>query len=241
MMQKTDSEYLLCEKNGVYYTLMAVSGFYGAFTYLLRGGVFCNAQTGNVLLMGLAFGSGEWGRALYYLIPIFAYILGSFLSELLPTPVKHGLRIRWETLLMGIEICVVLFLGFLPESMPVQISQVAVNFIASMQYNTFREAQGTPVATTFATNHIRQISVCLSDELKSIGKNDKSHRIKLKKHFFMLTSFFVGSSVGAVFCNLWDGKAILLTIIPLCNLFVLFLNDDLASGKENLERKPMGH
>lgn len=241
MMQKTDNEYLLCEKNWVYYTLMAISGFYGAFTYLLRGGVFCNAQTGNVLLMGLAFGAGEWGKALYYLIPIFAYILGSFLSELLPNPVKHKLSIRWETLLMIVEMCVVLFLGLLPESTPVQVSQVAVNFIASMQYNTFRQAQGTPVATTFATNHIRQISVGLAAELHHIGNSDKNHRVKLKKHFFMVVMFFVGASVGTVLCNVFRGKAILFTLIPLCHLFLRFLNDDLAYGKENLERKPMGH
>lgn len=241
MRQKNDNEYLLCEKNWVYYTLMAVSGFYGAFTYLLRGGVFCNAQTGNVLLMGLAFGAGKWSKALYYLIPIFAYILGSFLSELLPNPVKHKLSIRWETLLMGVEMCVVLFLGFLPESAPMQISQIAVNFIASMQYNTFRQAQGTPVATTFATNHIRQISVALAAELKGGDDKDKSHRVKLKKHFFMVVSFFVGASVGTVLCNAFQGKAILFTLIPLCHLFILFANEDFRYGKENLERKPMGH
>lgn len=74
----SDNKYLLCEQNWVYYTLMMVSGFYGAFTYLLRGNVFCNAQTGNVVLMGLALGLGKWMEALYYLIPISAYLLGGF-------------------------------------------------------------------------------------------------------------------------------------------------------------------
>lgn len=47
-------EYLMCEKNWVFYTLILISGYYGAFTYVLRGSVFCNAQTGNVVLMGMA-------------------------------------------------------------------------------------------------------------------------------------------------------------------------------------------
>ena len=147
--------FLMCERNWVYDVLMAVAGFFGAYTYLLRGNVFCNAQTGNVVLMGLALGAGEWGQALYYLIPISAYILGALVSELLPNPVKRRLPLRWDTLLIAIEMLAAALVGLIPLSAPVQISQVAINFIASMQYNTFRQAEGVPMATTFATNHIR--------------------------------------------------------------------------------------
>lgn len=237
----SENKYLLCERNWVYYTLIMISGFYGAFTYLLRGNVFCNAQTGNVVLMGLAFGLGKWQEALYYLIPISAYLLGTIFSELLPNPIKHTFKIRWDTLLIGVEMCVVIFLGFLPEDMPVQISQVAINFIASMQYNTFRQAQGTPVATTFATNHIRQIGVGLAIELKHIKKSDKTHREKLIKHGCMLVFFFLGAVVGTVFCNMWLGRAIWLTLAPLGLLFVLLVREDLSGDSEKLERKPNGH
>ncbi len=182
---KRNNEYLLCEQNWVYYTLIMVSGFWGAFTYLLRGNVFCNAQTGNVVLLGLAIGSGKVRQAIYYLIPISAYLAGAFLSEILPNPIKHSMQIRWDTLLIGVEILAVVILGFIPESFPVQISQVAINFIASMQFNTFRQAQGTPMATTFATNHIRQIGIGLAKEIQHWDKADKSHRIKLEKHFSM--------------------------------------------------------
>lgn len=236
-----EKKYLLCEKNWVYYFLMMVSGVYGAFTYLLRGNVFCNAQTGNILLMGLAFGSGKWQKALYYLFPFMAYFLGSFVSELLPNPVKRIFKIRWETLLIGIEVCAVLFLGFLPETAPVQISQLCVNFIASMQYNTFRQAQGVPMATTFATNHVRQIAVGIATELRHRNNEDKSHRIKFKKHLCMLIFFFAGVVIGTVCCNLWQGKAILIALIPLVVLFVLFVREDLRYGKQILSQKPHGH
>ena len=70
---KSKNEYLLCERDWVYFTLITVSGFWGAFTYLLRGNVFCNAQTGNVVLLGIALGAGEIKRAVYYLIPGLLY------------------------------------------------------------------------------------------------------------------------------------------------------------------------
>lgn len=57
------SGFLMCERNWIYDTLIAVAGFFGAYTYLLRGNVFCNAQTGNVVLMGMALGAGKWREA----------------------------------------------------------------------------------------------------------------------------------------------------------------------------------
>ena len=235
------TEFLTCERNWVYFTLTAVAGFWGAYTYLLRGNVFCNAQTGNVVLMGLALGPAKWGEALYYLIPLSAYILGAFVSELVPNPIKHRLLIRWDTLLIGIEILAVLFLGLLPESAPVQIAQVVINFIASMQYNTFRQAEGIPVATTFATNHIRQIGVGLAKELRHRRTGDKSHREKLAKHSEMLFFFAAGAVVGTVFCHLLVGRAIWITALPMAVIFFSLLHADLTTERALVERKPSGH
>ena len=231
----------MCERKWIFYTLMAVAGFFGAFTYLLRGNVFCNAQTGNVVLMGMAVGSGKWSEALYYLIPIFAYTAGAFISELFPNTIKHHLPMRWDTLLIAIEMLVVLGLGAVPESAPVQISQVAINFIASMQYNTFRQAEGVPMATTFATNHIRQIGVGLAKEVHHLFSKNKSHRKKLLQHAQMLLFFVLGAVVGTVFCNLFLGKAILITLIPLGVIFCLLLHADLTTEKDMTEKKPAGH
>ena len=210
-----DKYYLTCERNWVYFTLICVAGFWGAYTYLLRGSIFCNAQTGNVVLMGLALGSAEWGKALYYLVPISAYILGAFVSELLPNPIKHRFFVRWDTVLIFIEMAAVLILGFIPDSAPVQISQVIINFLASMQYNTFRQAEGVAVATTFVT--------------------------KWARHAGMLFFFAVGAVVGTVFCHLIAGKAIWVTILPLAVIFVTLLHADLTTEKELFEQKPSGH
>lgn len=239
--EKNERYFLMCERKWVFHILMVVAGFFGAYTFLLRGNVFCNAQTGNVVLMGMAFGAKKWGEGFYYLIPISAYLMGAFVSEMLPNPVKRHFPIRWDTLLIAVEMLVVIGLGFVPESAPVQISQVAINFIASMQYNTFRQAEGVPMATTFATNHIRQIGVGLAKEIQHRHSEDKSHREKLQKHFEMLVFFVVGSVVGTIFCNLFVGKAIWGTLIPLGVIFYTLLHADLTIEKDMLERKPAGH
>ena len=237
----TDNYFLMCERKEIFHLLTAIGGFFGAYTFLLRGNVFCNAQTGNVVLMGMALGTGKWGEGLYYLIPISAYLLGAFVSELLPNPVKKHLPIRWDTLLIGIEMVAVIILGFIPLSAPVQISQITINFVASMQYNTFRQAEGIPGATTFATNHIRQIGVGLAKELKHHNAQDKPHRKGLCEHFAMLAYFLAGSFIGTIICNIAAEKAIWATLVPLGIILVIFLYADFVSERSLKERKPVGH
>ena len=231
----------MCERKWIYNILIAVAGVFGAYTFLLRGNVFCNAQTGNVVLMGMAIGAGKWQEALYYLIPISAYLLGAFISELVPNFVKHHPPIRWDTLFIGIEMIAVLLLGFVPDSAPVQIAQVAINFIASMQYNTFRQSEGVPMATTFATNHIRQIGIGLAKEVKHRHAKEKTHRQKLFRHSEMLLFFLLGASIGTLFCNILAGKAIWITLIPLSILFISLFHADITTEKNMVERKPAGH
>ena len=149
-------EYLACERREVFILLMFAAGMMGAYTFILRGGVFCNAQTANFVMMGVSLGTGKFSQGLYYLIPITAYFAGTILSELLPNPVKRIHLFRWDTYLVAFEIFVLFIVGWIPLTVNHHVVQVMINFIASMQYNTFRQAESIPMATTFCTNHLRQ-------------------------------------------------------------------------------------
>ena len=66
-------------KPGILYSDYGIR-FLGSIYLFVEGNVFCNAQTGNVVLLGLAIGSGKVRQAIYYLIPISAYLAGAFIS-----------------------------------------------------------------------------------------------------------------------------------------------------------------
>lgn len=238
---KKNENFLECERWWIYVTLMFVAGFYGAFTYAVRGGVFCNAQTANFVLFAMALGNKNLWHALYYFIPMGAYLLGSVISEIVATPIKRRLHIRWDTILILVEICAVLFLGFLPETAPFQISQVIINFICSMQYNTFRNAQDIPMATTFCTNHLRQTGIALAEVAmhRSTNTSDALHR--LYTHLEMLAVFVIGGICATALCHLFRGKAIFFTLIPLLIAFADLLYADLKKEKNKLNQVPRGH
>ena len=231
-------KYLVCERRSVFALLTLSAGMMGAYTFNLRGGVFCNAQTANVVLMAIAFGAGNWSEGGYYLIPISAYLAGAFLSEILPSPVRRFGFLRWDTYLVAFE-CVALFaIGFIPLSWPHHLVQVLVNFIASMQYNTFRQAEGIPMATTFCTNQLRQVGVGFAKMLRK-GDRDGLHRAL----FFlgMLGCFFAGGVLSTVASHLLFAKAIWLNLIPLGIVLVRLVRADLVEEKELLSQKPAGH
>lgn len=238
MRNNNNDQFLECEKRWVFLLLMMSGGLMGAFTYSIRGNIFCNAQTGNFVLLGMAVGNGEWQQAAYLLIPISAYWIGAVVSEVLPRPVKKVGFLRWDTLLVGFEILVLILLGFLPESAPYQISQVAINFICSMQYNTFRQAEGIPMATTFCTNHLRQIGINL---VKWIRKSDASCKERFLTHIEMLSMFLAGAIIGTVLCRLVLGKAIWGAAVILMIVFIDLIRADRTKEKGMLERVPHGH
>lgn len=237
-MDSKRSNYLECERWWVFALLMVVGGYFGAFTYTLRGGVFCNAQTANFVLMAMELGNGQFLGAVYYLIPMSAYFAGAILSELLPSHVKKSGWIRWDTLLVAIELVIVIGLGFLPESAPFQISQIAINFICSMQYNTFRQAEGIPMATTFCTNHLRQIGICVTKWGK---KRERLYLKRMVRHLGMLGFFVLGATISTIFCNIWKGHAIWGAGILLIIVFADLIRADITHGKEELSRVPLGH
>ena len=53
-------------------------GLMDAYSYLLRGQVFANAQTGNMLLLGVHASQGNWAMCLKYVFPISFFALGIF-------------------------------------------------------------------------------------------------------------------------------------------------------------------
>ena len=97
--------------------LAATGGFLDAYTYVARGRVFANAQTGNLVLLGLrAFETDP--QALRYLVPVCAFVLGIVLSEFLKARKRALHPVNWRQAVLGVEALVLVAAAFLPERAP---------------------------------------------------------------------------------------------------------------------------
>jgi uncharacterized membrane protein YoaK (UPF0700 family) len=60
-----------------------VGGYLDAYSYLARGHVFANAQTGNVVLFGVRAAAGDWTSAYKTIPAILAFMCGVAVARLL--------------------------------------------------------------------------------------------------------------------------------------------------------------
>ena len=58
-----------------------MGGFFDAYTFVNCGGIFANAQTGNLIFVGIDLIEGNFGEVLHYLIPIFSFVVGVLVSK----------------------------------------------------------------------------------------------------------------------------------------------------------------
>ena len=90
-------------------------GLQDAYTYLCRGKVFANAQTGNIVLFSAYLFDGDWTHSRRYLVPVLSFMLGIFVAECIHRHFKHMERVHWRQLILLAEIVLLFLVGFLPQ------------------------------------------------------------------------------------------------------------------------------
>ena len=196
------------ERLWLFCMLMLIAGFWGGFTYSLRGKVFVNAQTGNLVFLSLGIASWDTTLIKNALATFFAYFLGIITAELISKEINKVSFLIWERILLFFSLIVTICLGFIPETAPFEFTNFSIAFTAAMQFNTFERAHGMGMATPFCTNHVKQASANLIRFLKTRDSNKL--RISLS-HLSMILSFVTGATLSIFLGKIFLGKALWLS------------------------------
>lgn len=169
-------------------------GLQDAYTYNIRGKVFANAQTGNVVLMSQSFMTGEIHRGLRYMCPLIAFALGIFIAERIENKYKDIKSLHWRQIIIIIEMIVLATVGFMPSALDMPANMM-VSFACAMQVQTFRTVRGYGYASTMCIGNLRSGTESFSQFLR-----DKNRDALYKSlHFFGIILFFaVGAGFGGV-------------------------------------------
>ena len=117
--------------------LALCGGFLDAYTYITRGGVFANAQTGNIVLMGINIAKGDFERVIHYVVPILAFALGILISEVIKATLKKNTHMHWRQIIVLAEIIILIICGFIPSGKGNTFVNVMVSFVCSLQVESF--------------------------------------------------------------------------------------------------------
>ncbi len=208
--------------------LLAVAGgFFDAYTYLCRGGVFANAQTGNIVLLGLELAEREWLRALAYLAPILAFALGVVVAEVVKRRGKArqagGAGMHWRQVIVLAEFVLLAVAAFLPQRMNMAVN-ILISFVCAMQVEAFRKVRGSAFATTMCTGNLRS-----GTELLVIWRQTgDANAARKARHYYCIILFFIlGAALGAVCTDTLGERALLITCVPLLAVFgIMFIREE---------------
>ena len=200
-------------------TLLAVvGGFLDAYTYLVRGGVFANAQTGNIVLLGVNFAEGNYSKVLHYFIPILAFAFGILTAELIKSKLKNNMLVHWRQIIILIELIFLFVSSFVESGVGNAAVNTIVSFVCALQVESFRAVNGNAVATTMCTGNLRSGTEQMFIAMKN---KDKQHLKKALVYYIIIAAFVCGAVLGAFIIKLLGIKAILVACVPLLISFVL--------------------
>ena len=124
--------------------------------YISRGGVFANAQTGNIVLLGIHIAQQNFEKITTYTLPILAFMVGVMITEIVKLNFRYSTKIHWRQIVIALEILVLLAVSFVPEGICNDLVNTAVSFVCSMQVESFRAfGGGKKYATTMCTGNLR--------------------------------------------------------------------------------------
>ncbi len=202
--------------------LAVVGGFLDAYTFISRDGVFANAQTGNVVLLAVKVASGEWRGLLQFILPIFAFILGVLVSEIVKIPqIRQALHSYRRSILI-LECLVLAIVGFLPNNVPNTVVTVCISFVSSLQISTFNKLDKWAYNSTMTTGNLRTAT-----RAAYVGFTDHNQEAKkqFKEFSGIIFAFLLGAMTGTVTTNYMGDTSIWIASGLLVIALILYHRD----------------
>jgi len=203
--------------------LTLTNGFMDAHTYYVRGGVFANVQTANVIFFAIDMSQRTVAAALAHVWPILAFVAGILVastikSERAEQVISHPLR--WT---MAVQVMALIVIGFVPVTVAHSYVTVPIAFLAAVQVGLFRNVGDLaylPVATT--GNLMRFVE---SGYDGVVGRSPDARRTS-RVYGTLILAFAGGALVGAFASRAWGAHAVWVAAAALAVTLVLFIVDE---------------
>lgn len=186
--------------------LLSMSGgLMDTYSYLCLGGIFSNAQTGNLILLSVNISDGNYSVCLSYLYPIIAFITGIVFACMMSSLLPKKNSLHWEKGVIVIEI-ISLIVAFVLEPISKVIAAAVISFACGLQLEGFQNSFGIKVPTTMCIGNLRGAVHNITSFLFSYNRQQlRNAWIYLEA----IMAFLVGAVVESILLKGYGEKSIL--------------------------------
>ena len=204
--------------------LTVVGGFFDAYTFVNCDGIFANAQTGNLIFVGIDLIEGNFSEVLHYSIPILSFVIGVLVSKFIETKYKELSIFKHIYMLLLTQIAALIIISIKHEYFGVDIRPIVISFICAIQFDGFRKVNNLVFASVFCTGNLRSMSEHL---YKYFVLKKKESKIPFLIYLSVITVFLSGVILGAAMSKYLLHKAIIVPvfIISINLIFVTVINN----------------
>lgn len=197
--------------------VLALSGgLMDAYSYLGRGEVFANAQTGNILLLGVSLAQGSWGRCLHYALPVACFALGIAVAQALKLSARPG-RLHWRQAALALEAAILVAVSLLPTELNLWANSLT-SLACGIQVQAFRKMHGHAIATTMCIGNLRSGTQDLVTYLRT---RDRERLASGALYYLVIACFVVGAVAGSALLATAGLRAILASPVLLAVAFAI--------------------
>lgn len=210
--------------------LALVGGYLDIYSYLARGKVFANTQTGNLVLLGYHIAVGNMQKVVYYLLAISSFICGIWVAKIIEYKFQEGESLHWLHMILIVEIMGLFIVMFLPENTWNILANMIVSFVCALQVQGFRKVNGKAYSTIMFTGNLKNLADHFAEYYI---KRDQEALDGAKIYFGVISMFVIGGWLGALTTIAYKVKAVGLVNIILGIVFILLYLEKKALGRQN--------
>ena len=210
--------------------MAAAGGFMDAYSYLARGHVFANAQTGNMILLGIGLFNGDMTAISHYGTPILAFALGVAMAEVIRTQISKGhdsdRLFHWRQISVLAEMILLVCVSFLPQEVNL-LANSLTSLACGIQVESFRKIHGNGAATTMCIGNLRSGTENLC---RFIQLREPVYLKRTALYFGLILCFILGAVFGSFVIQSLALKAILVDAAILMIAFLIMFQEEKEFG-----------
>ena len=202
-------------------------GLQDAYTYVFRGKVFANAQTGNIVLLSQNICERNWLQSAHYFVPLAAFAIGIIVAEQIRGKYQNVQNIHWRQIVLLLEMILLFLVSFLPQSLDM-LANALVSFSCAMQVQACRKVNGYAFASTMGIGDLRSgvEALCVWSRTR-----DPKAKARMLRYFGIILLFALGSGIGSKSCVWLGGRTIWISCgLLLVSFALMFIREDLEAN-----------